>query len=327
AEHQALCEEYPDDLDVARACHLNSNGFYDDDEFLATPSLTAVTPRVLMLGDSFTYGMTADLGRSWVEVVEAGLEDGEVWNTGLPGNGTGNVIAGLQAWGPVMQPDLAVYGFYMNDIDGSLYPLADRYVMLEIPDWGLPFDRVAVTQWFVNEEGVLEQLTMDQLLYRGLLGYEAPRNGIEAILGQTRLGTLLLRAIDVVRESVGQRWELAIAQTRANLLELQQTAAELDVPLLVLLIPSPVEAEVLSERYTVARSLLNELDIAYVDPRPLLEVNDYAYVGDPEDIHWNNSGHAIIGELMLACVQAISDGAPLSVCQEIAAQHVEQAGG
>ena len=55
-----------------RPCLVNRQGFPDTDEFVARDTNNG-QPRILVLGDSFAFGMNADSGQSFVETLEAGI--------------------------------------------------------------------------------------------------------------------------------------------------------------------------------------------------------------------------------------------------------------
>ena len=71
---QAACER--GEL-LGRYCVFNSMGYADSDEFIATDDLMQ-QDRVLVLGDSWTHGLNADVGHSYVETIERLLPELEV---------------------------------------------------------------------------------------------------------------------------------------------------------------------------------------------------------------------------------------------------------
>ena len=110
--------------------------------------------RLLVLGDSFTFGVHAgDRKNSFVEQLEAKLEaafsdspvqsnQGEAWhhadvvNAGVPGYGTTQEVGLLHKLGPVLRPHAVLLAFYvMNDFSDNSgrtrMTLVDGYQMLE----------------------------------------------------------------------------------------------------------------------------------------------------------------------------------------------------
>ena len=109
-----------------RFCVVNRQGFADDEDFVAREDF-AERQKILMLGDSFTQGYYADLGSSFVETVEARFADVVVWNAGFTSTGTNQAVASFEMLGPILQPDLTVLGFYMNDFIDNLTPVDSWY--------------------------------------------------------------------------------------------------------------------------------------------------------------------------------------------------------
>ena len=102
--------------------YVNRQGFYDTDDFTAGDDLDG-RMRILMLGDSFTFGIFADSGKSYVETIEANFPQTVVWNTGIPGAGTHQALALFQRYAPILQPQLTILGFFMNDFGENLLPM------------------------------------------------------------------------------------------------------------------------------------------------------------------------------------------------------------
>jgi hypothetical protein len=108
---------------------INTDGYHDFDEFDASIAKLS-KHRFPFLGDSFTWGASADIGQSFVEIFEKQvnnkLRDGLVWNTGVPGTGTRQHYKVLERFGARMQPGHVVLGFYENDVLDNVFGM-DRY--------------------------------------------------------------------------------------------------------------------------------------------------------------------------------------------------------
>jgi lysophospholipase L1-like esterase len=96
------------------------------------------TRRVLILGDSYTFGVGVDQAETFPAVTEkllntSGTLKYQIINAGTPGWGTQNQLALWREKGKAMQPDTVVIAYYQNDLDDNLrYPLftlADGKVM------------------------------------------------------------------------------------------------------------------------------------------------------------------------------------------------------
>ena len=313
---------------LPRKCILNRQGFHDTEEFAAGDDFDE-RMRILMLGDSFTYGMSADIGKSYVETIEANFPQSIVWNTGIPGAGTHQALASFQVYAPILQPHLTILGFFVNDFGDNLLPM-------DVGLWlGLEDGRVFMRR-YDNSDGKTVTLDERKAYYYRAHGLEPPANEIERAVGRTRLGSLLLRMIDIGGgggESPNQRLDREVAVTRGYLRDLREAAAAQDTALLVLLIPhsndvSPVppqfslnEVERLlrhplpmgGERYRNGMQLMEELGIPYLDPAHLLTLSDYS----PGDFHWNSPGHQKIGAVLSDCIEAFQASGDLADCEGV----------
>lgn len=91
--------------------------------------------RVLLLGDSFTFGVLLQQADTYPAKLDAlaaerfGADTVEVLNGGVPGFGLANYVAWLEEFGPDVEPDMVVVFFNGGDIHRSvvskLYTLRD----------------------------------------------------------------------------------------------------------------------------------------------------------------------------------------------------------
>jgi hypothetical protein len=102
--------------------HTNALGFRDTREYSLAKS--PGTFRILVLGDSVTFGHGALYETSYPYLLEQRLRDWrpdvkwEVWNLGIPGYNTAQELAYLNEVGERYAPDLVVVGFFPNDFTG-----------------------------------------------------------------------------------------------------------------------------------------------------------------------------------------------------------------
>ena len=322
----AFCENHG--LDIRR-CTVNRQGFGDTQDFAAGDDFDE-RMRILMLGDSFTYGKEADIGKSYVETMEANFPQSIVWNTGIPTSGTNQALATFQVYAPILQPHLTILGFFSDDFGDNMMPIDFRL-------------------WIVSKDGQIflrqpaddseNAMTLDEqkAYYYRLHGVEPPGSEIERLIGRTRIGSLLPRAIAVARGEVPFRnISQEIDVTREYLSALRDEAAAQGTALLVLLIPDRYDIPspsrppfVLSEferllrrplpmageRYQNAVGLMEELGIPYLNPIHALDVElDYM----PEhDMHWNTAGHQKIGAILSDCIEAFQISQDLSDCEQV----------
>ena len=306
--YDAMVEACQDRDHPPRRCFLNRQGFRDAEDFVAGDDLDG-RMRILMLGDSFTFGASADIGKSYVETVEANFPQTVVWNTGIPGAGTHQALALFQKYAPVLQPHLTILGFYMNDFRDNVLPM-DAMIWLATRD-----GRVFMRRRFDNISGKTATLDERKAHYYRAHGVEPPADEIERAVGRTRLGSLALRLIDIVRGGGYPGIAREVAVTREYLMALRDSAVEQDTVLLVLLIPDPNDIGAPTRLYQTAIQLMEELRLPYLDPLHALDA-ELDYARDP-DRHWNSAGHQKIGAVLSDCIEAFQVSGDLSDCEQV----------
>lgn len=99
----------------------NDQGFRNDTVIPYTKRPGEV--RVLVLGDSHTFGYEVNQSETYAAVAEQLLRkqglDATVINAGLSGTGTGEQLVFLEQEGYKFQPDYVVIGFFENDFDDN----------------------------------------------------------------------------------------------------------------------------------------------------------------------------------------------------------------
>ena len=259
-----------------------------------------------MLGDSFTFGMSADIGKSYVETIEANFPQSVVWNTGIPGAGTHQALALFRVYAPILQPQLTILGFFMNDFTDSRLPM-------DFQLWVTPRHGRVLMRRQDDSSGEGGTLDKQMAYYYYAHGIEPPVSEIHRLMGRTRLGSLLLRLIDIARgESPNDVIEREREVTRRYLQDLREAAAAQDSALLVLLIPRPEGIPHPTANYRAALQLFEELGLPYLNPIHLLDGElDYS----PGDFHWNNVGHQKIGAVLSDCIEVFQVSGDLVDCE------------
>ena len=291
---------------TGRYCIVNAQGFHDTQDFINNPELEERT-RILVLGDSFTFGEAADIGKSYVETIEGILPRTVVWNTGIFGVGTNQVLAAFQMFAPVMKPNLTIYGFYINDIFDNLFPVDGYFVGIDGND-----EVVKLQQYHLDPWGTLTKRETQNLLYYRWHGVESPANEFERLLGSTRLGSLFVSTVDYVGKLLGIAQQAQLSRkldlTRTYLRDLRDASAAQGSALLIMLIPSKTDIGRPGTQFRTAIQLFEELGILYFTPVDVLDADaDYA-----PDWHWNNSGHQKVGALLSDCIEVFIASGNLS---------------
>lgn len=98
---------------------INSQSLRDYKEYGTKDSLTY---RILLLGDSQTFAGSIPFDSTYGKVLERMLNkfypdlQFQVLNAGASGYSSANEAAFLEKFGPLLEPDLVIIGFYLNDI-------------------------------------------------------------------------------------------------------------------------------------------------------------------------------------------------------------------
>ena len=305
---QAACEtgELRD-----RVCSVNAQGYADADDFELPPDWED-RRRILLLGDSFTWGASADEGKSYAEVLEAAFPRAIIWNTGIPGTGTNQALLAFDEYAPVLRPPLTILGFVDNDFDDNLLPVDSWVNALDANGQAFHVRKYAID----NDENVSE-FDLETLGYIRAHGKEPASSELERLLGLTRLGTLLLRLRDstVLTEPGAASYERRRQVTKQYLTELKGAVLTSGSELLIIMIPCPEDIERPGPRLQIAKELMRELEIPYLDPIGILDpVADY---GLPLDSHWTNSGHQKVGKLLSDCVERFVESGGFADCAHI----------
>ncbi|MCI0395595.1 MAG: GDSL-type esterase/lipase family protein [Chloroflexi bacterium] len=106
-------------FEINNVVEINSDGLYDVEHDPEN------TPRVVVIGDSFTASLHVPKSDSWTfllqeQLRQSGYPSVEVFNLGLDGTGTDVHLGLLKRYLPVYRPDLVILAFYENDIGDIL---------------------------------------------------------------------------------------------------------------------------------------------------------------------------------------------------------------
>ena len=294
-----------------RVCAVNRQGYSDSEDF-ELPADYEDRTRILLLGDSFTWGMSADLGKSYAETLSAAHPDAIVWNAGVPGTGVNQALLAFDAFAPVLMPQLTILTFFDNDFDDNLLPIDSWMNALDSNGKAFHIRKYAID----HEENVIAFDTQD-LAYIRVHQKQPPNSEWDRLLGSTQLGSLALRLRDALTpaqpapETMVRRRQV----TRQYLLELKQAVAASGSDLLVILVPRRADTHNPSARFLLAQELMQELAIPFVNPASILVPNlDFALLPDE---HWNNTGHKKVGKLLSDCVQRFFASGALTDCDHV----------
>ncbi len=256
------CMRYP--LDSHRLFHVvsNADGFASSRE-LGEPD---PRPRVLVLGDSFTFGTGIDEGARFTEVVEELEPRWRVDNIGMPGWGIDLMVRSLERYGPKAAPNAIVLAVYTDDFRR----LDPRYAGI-----GYGFTKFAL----VN--GKLVDVAYPKLT-----------------LWQR------LRLVELGRGALEERKRDYFELNEALVDRFQLLAGQLGAAPVILFLPGRGDTEVDRERRRRLRSWAEARSIPFRDLTELLHGPGVSQTYLPDNWHWNERGHRIAGEALHALLAA-----------------------
>ena len=142
----------------ARACGVNRQGYADSQDFLPMEEYDD-SLRVLALGDSFTFGRSAEIGKSYVNFLESRFPESQIWNAGISGAGTNQAVVTFQWFAPQLRPQLTILGFFANDFDDNLLPV-DSWIRVLDPQGNESFMRTHMFDVWGNTFAIDPQSNM-----------------------------------------------------------------------------------------------------------------------------------------------------------------------
>ena len=130
-----------DHVDEVNRLFINSDGFRDH-EFSADEA----DLRIMVLGDSMTFGLEADQDEIYPSVLERSLQRRlgssaiDVMNLGITGFGTAQESLALETYEPLYQPQVVLLMFFeLNDFENNVTVFNNRFVPHFVPvDGGEP---------------------------------------------------------------------------------------------------------------------------------------------------------------------------------------------
>jgi len=290
--------------------HINSHGYRGPEFDPRDPEGL----RILVLGDSFTFGHGCTAEECYVSVLGRALEDSlgpgaaEVINAGYVScYYPDSYYTYLRRKGAALSPDLVVVGFFLgNDVDRQGLAFNE---WLEVDDEGLPL-RVASTEAHVEDGYWISN--QKQLRYR----YPILRNSqlFQAIVSATgrfrRSGAGPYYNERMYVSPYSERTEDAVERVERLLLGMNRVATENGARFLVVMIPAIEQVETrrffgdagpddsldLDKPQRLFGEFLDEGGIPYLDLLPALR--DSSHSGRlyyPIDQHWTPEGNAVAG--------------------------------
>jgi len=309
AHPQLLAETTPNfrgslserEFDVA--VELNSMGYRQRE---IEPEKRGQT-RVLVIGDSFTFGHGVEGEQAYPRQLERLLSEGsgrevEVINAGIPGRWVDQYYLELKLKGVALDPDLVLVGLYIkNDLDGQD---ARAHVWTEVDEAGMPVvievPGVAAVAGFIarTERKARWRLPIIRDSHVAQLFFDAAR-AIGAVFKTYRP-----KAAEIYQPVYEAGTEQAIGRVRDLLVAMATLSRESGARFAVVLLPS--REQVYPDRYPAPdgldyekpQRLLSEMlereGIESVDLLPAMRrARDDSELYFRRDTHWTAAGHSV----------------------------------
>lgn len=277
---------------LGEVIEINAAGQRDVDH----PALPAAgVPRIVAIGDSFTFGMGVARDDTWPRQLEARLAAKgtavEVVNLGVIGYNTWQYLEVLRRRALALRPALVVVAFFVDDVTASFHPRE-----LD-PDWepSNPFaqvlrDRATASHLLNFLRNARDLLEVRTRAWRGaghLQGVEQRRRDMD--------GNPLAAFPHILR---GTFREIRYAQFREAVGRLAASAAGAEVPMLAVFVPDSTQLHDSGRQHVngFLAEVAREADVPFADATPAFETRS-----DPEslflfpiDAHPNPEGQGLI---------------------------------
>lgn len=289
------------------------------------PARTPGRARVLVLGDSFTYGLGVQDEETFCARLAAGLPGLEVVNAGVNGYGTGQQLLALREEGLAFAPDVVIVGFFANDLaDNVSGPTRERFVLedgelreraaADASGAKAPTNRPERRRWL--RHSFVYRFLSDRMKDRGAAARAAEAAQAAVLSGAPR----------------EQAWQLAFALLR----EIHRTAREHGARMLLLAIPDRAQVEpgaLVAGAAGVDRDVQERLrafaeaeGLPLVDPLPALQAAREALGVQtyyPVDGHLRPEGHVVVARAVSAALAELGwmDDQPIGASEQPAVGH------
>ena len=229
--------------------------------------------RVLMLGDSYHVWELSRLSDQSYRRDSGSLDSRRPSYSGIQAiSGDGDSIKRSRHsrhFAPQLRPtkSYVILGFYMNDFADNLYILSTA--TFRSSGSGQQARLFGTRQFYFFDtvgESSSRSNEVDSISFRDGKSIDRRANQFERQLGTTRLGTIVLRALDRLGSTLRTDVEtLRRDKTREYLRELRNLAAQQNIKLLVLLIPSAKDLGAPGAMYQSAVQIMSELALSYME--------------------------------------------------------------
>jgi hypothetical protein len=281
--------------------NTNSKGLRGTTEYPYTP--TPGKERILVLGDSFTFGTDVSDDETYSHYLEAALPNIEVLNLGVQGYGQDQMLLYLKEEGIKYHPNIVVLGFAYMDTNRNLW----RFFAFAKPKFDSTPDGLKLTN--------------------------VPVPTPEQVLAEEPYRSKALDLAIILREKV--RWKLRINEreaqelTRPILNEIVTTTRSIGAVPVFVYLPAYEEVDDLSdsmsqrERYLYDYCQAQNLACLFLRPRFRQEIQKGANL--ESRVHWTAGMHKMAAEEIadFLVAKGLVQGTPVQVTGSKLANHIQ----
>ena len=273
---------------------VNNEGYHDRDNFTEI-SAASDSLRVLFAGDSFTWGASADVDSSYVDVFENDIKKvypGLVWNTGVPATGTNHALFTVKKYLPLQKSNYVVLGFYTgNDFTDNLLPY-DNLVFNNLASCYNLYD--------YDKDFKAFKISKSEAFKKATGSYPAEElNVFQKVLIRSRFISFIkdmkAKVVNRLSGNKARVEEQEYKMTKQYLQELNNYTKENNAELIVCVIPGDNDLKSKDKNYLNAVEILKGLSIKYIENTEHFYDKDYVKAGGG---HWINSGHSKAGHAL-----------------------------
>lgn len=260
--------------------------------------------RVLIVGDSFTFGHGAEGNDVYAAQLQELAPDVEVLNAGIVGTGHDQQLVWLQKEGLKFKPDLLVWGFSSADIPRNVVyfrRVADLHTGLNFgkPRYVLESGKLSLKNVPTPAPG-----DVDGAIEKYLNEERAKRGPVQMFLRHSRL---FAATVDAIAELRGRKEQLDLAAEIAH--EFVRTAREAGTEMVVVHLPvekwllskGPMNAAKKRATESLLAQLVKDTGVPLVDLWPVFQASK------PDDIkklfikdgHYSREGHKLVADGIL----------------------------
>ncbi len=264
--------------------------------------------RLLLLGDSHTYGLGCDEGSTFADHLRKAWGPGQVANGGSNGYGTRESLALLHHFGPGWQPDVVLLVVFWNDLEDN--------VKRSTPSFRLGSDGVERTDAIPSDWNPLALQPVAQVAPRGESGLRLRAFGKEGLRG-LRYRTFGIRKRSIQTQAQkNAAWKI----TEQQLQLVRRRCEELQARLVVAVLPdqAQVDPNLAIQNITPLHYGIQDLvkdwatrsDIQWIDLLPPLQSAQQtaqAPLFHYADKHMTRLGHEVVGKALVQALAQFSD--------------------